>query len=120
MKSYDLVIVGAGFAGIYAAWRQAREGRKVALVEASDHVGGNLWSVPWGDYWIDNGTHNFDIRTKIGEEFFLDVLGDEALIFEDQQWGCTTGDTWTWGFENPEFGVDHPELAKKMMESNSK
>ena len=115
MSNYDVLIVGAGFAGIYAAWRQAREGRKVALVEAADFIGGNLNSRPWNGYWLDNGTHNFDIRTPLGEAFFLDILRDDALIFEDQSWATTTGNTWTYGFEFPEFGVDHPELASQIM-----
>lgn len=116
MSGYDVLIVGAGFAGIYAAWRQARDGRKVALVEAADFIGGNLNSRPWNGFWLDNGTHNFDIRTPLGEEFFLDILRDKALIFEDQKWATTSGSTWTYGFEFPEFGVDHPQKARKIMQ----
>lgn len=115
MNDCDLLIVGAGFAGIYTAWAEARAGRRVALVEAADFIGGNLNSKPWNGFWLDNGTHNFDIRTPLGEEFFLDILRDDALIFEDQQWGTTTGSTWTYGFEFPEFHLDHPDISKAIM-----
>lgn len=116
MKTYDVIIAGAGFAGVYAAWRLARSGAKVALVEASDKLGGNLHSPEWNGYYIDNGTHNFDIRTPIGEEFYTDILGDNILIFEDQQWACTSGTGWTWGFEMPDFGVEDPALAARAIE----
>lgn len=112
MKHYDILIAGAGFAGIYAAWRLARSGAKVALVEASDKIGGNLQSKRWKEWWVDNGTHNFDIRTPIGEAFYTDILGDNILIWDDQQWGCTTDKTWTMGFEMPDFSVDDPALAQ--------
>ncbi|SLN57629.1 hypothetical protein PSA7680_03024 [Pseudoruegeria aquimaris] len=112
MKHYDIIIAGAGFAGIYAAWRLARSGAKVALVEASDKIGGNLQSKRWKDWWVDNGTHNFDIRTPIGEEFYTDILRDNILIWDDQQWACTTGSHWTHGFEMPDFSEENPALAK--------
>lgn len=112
MKHYDVLIAGAGFAGIYAAWRLTRSGVKVALVEASDKIGGNLQSKRWKDWWVDNGTHNFDIRTPTGEAFYTDILGDNMLVWDNQQWGCTTDRTWTMGFEMPDFGTDNPALAK--------
>lgn len=115
MNQYDLLIVGAGFAGIYTAWAEARKGRKIALIEASDKIGGNLNSVPWNGYWLDNGTHNFDIRTEQNEAFFLDILRVDALIFENQDWASTMGSTWTYGFEFPDFYPDFPETARNAM-----
>ncbi|MEP3299045.1 MAG: NAD(P)-binding protein [Pseudoruegeria sp.] len=109
------MVAGAGFAGIYAAWRLARSGSKVALVEAADKIGGNLQSRPWNGYWVDNGTHNFDIRTPIGEAFYTDILQDNILIWDDQQWACTTNKTWTNGFEMPDFSVDNPALAQRAL-----
>ena len=38
--SADVVIVGAGAAGIAAARRIAAAGRKFVLIEAADHIGG--------------------------------------------------------------------------------
>ena len=56
----DVVIVGAGAAGIAAARKIAASGRRYALVEASDHVGGRCvtdtttFGVPFdrGAHWI--------------------------------------------------------------------
>ncbi len=111
MKIYDIIIAGAGFAGIYTAWRLAKAGQKVALVEAAHFIGGNLQSKPWNGFWIDNGTHNFDIRTDLGEAFYSDILREKALIFEDQPWACTIDKTWTHGFESPDFGADDPAFS---------
>lgn len=112
---FDVAVVGGGFAGIYSAWRLARSGKRVALVEAADFIGGNLKSREWEGYWLDNGTHNFDLRTKIGEDFYTDILGDDILIFEDQQWACTTGSSWTEGFEMPDLSAHDPGLCERAL-----
>jgi phytoene dehydrogenase-like protein len=38
------VVVGAGFAGLRAAWRLAQRGCEVVVLEARDRVGGRVWS----------------------------------------------------------------------------
>lgn len=116
MTQYDVIIAGAGFAGIYAAWKLSKYGKKIALVEASDYIGGNLKSREWNGFWLDNGTHNFDLRTPVGEQFFLDILKDNILVFEDQQWATTTNKSWTSGFELPDYGTDDPEFSRLILE----
>jgi monoamine oxidase len=65
-----VVVVGAGFGGLMAAWRLIQRGCEVVLLEARDRVGGRVWSqelIPG------------DPRTVIerGAEFVLD--GYEVL-----------------------------------------
>ena len=74
-----VVVAGAGFAGLMAAWRLAGRGCEVVVLEARDRVGGRVWSqelIPG------------DRRTVIerGAEFVLDgydvlraVLGELGL-----------------------------------------
>ncbi|GAA2785002.1 hypothetical protein GCM10010470_18860 [Saccharopolyspora taberi] len=43
-KSYDVVVIGAGFAGLTAARELSLRGRSVALLEARDRIGGRTWT----------------------------------------------------------------------------
>jgi monoamine oxidase len=44
-----VAVVGAGLAGLHAAWRLHRAGREVVVLEARDRVGGRTWSHRFGD-----------------------------------------------------------------------
>ena len=39
-----VVVAGAGFAGLLAAYRVAQAGHEVVVLEARDRVGGRVWS----------------------------------------------------------------------------
>jgi len=59
----DVCIVGAGFAGLTAAWRVAQAERSVVVLEARDRVGGRVWTerlsdgtpVDRGGAWLGPG-----------------------------------------------------------------
>lgn len=52
MQDFDLLVIGAGMAGLTAAAKATREGRRVLVVEVSDDVGGSArfagyaWTAP--------------------------------------------------------------------------
>lgn len=57
-----VVILGAGPAGISAAWRLTKLGYPVTVVERDEAVGGMGRTIKVGDYSVDFGPHTFHIR----------------------------------------------------------
>jgi protoporphyrinogen oxidase len=53
----DVAVVGAGPAGLMAAWRAAEAGHSVVLLEASDRVGGMAGSFEVAGQRVDFGSH---------------------------------------------------------------
>ncbi|GHG11965.1 hypothetical protein GCM10017783_25260 [Deinococcus piscis] len=51
----DIIVVGAGLAGLCAARTLQRAGRQVRVLEASEHLGGRVWSREAEGYTIDAG-----------------------------------------------------------------
>ncbi|MEV6105231.1 FAD-dependent oxidoreductase [Streptomyces sp. NPDC051940] len=51
----DVIVVGAGFAGLAAARRLAAAGRDVLVLEARERVGGRVLSVPVGESYVESG-----------------------------------------------------------------
>ena len=84
----DFLVIGAGLAGLSAASRLAREGHRVTVLEASDHVGGLAASftkqTEWGEFDYDNGPHRFHTgETHLNDEV-LRLLGDNVCTANRQ------------------------------------
>jgi monoamine oxidase len=66
-RECEVLVVGAGYSGLFAARRLAREGVDVLVVEARDRVGGRVWTeltasgvvVDHGGQWIGPGQSVF-------------------------------------------------------------
>ncbi len=72
----DLVVVGAGVSGLTLAYRAARSGKKVLLLEREGRVGGCLHSHRRPDgYWFEMGAHT----TYNSYGTFLDLLSGTGL-----------------------------------------
>ena len=59
MNSYDVIVIGAGFAGLSAAVRLAGAGARVAVLEARGRLGGRATAFQDRETgeWVDNGQH---------------------------------------------------------------
>ena len=75
-----VVILGAGLAGLSAAWRLSEQGVQVELIEQNSQVGGLSRSIRRQSYTFDLGGHRFitDDPNLLGEIKLL--LGDDLLI----------------------------------------
>lgn len=51
----DVVVVGAGIAGLTAARRLQQQGRSPLVLDAGDHVGGRIETVPTPYAYLENG-----------------------------------------------------------------
>jgi monoamine oxidase len=54
-NTHDVVVVGAGMAGLTAARALAEAGLKVLVVEAQDRIGGRIWTRHVGDEAVELG-----------------------------------------------------------------
>lgn len=59
MVNGKVVVLGAGPAGLSAAWKLGEQGVRVHVLEAQSHTGGLAHTLRRGDYLFDFGPHRF-------------------------------------------------------------
>jgi NADPH-dependent 2,4-dienoyl-CoA reductase/sulfur reductase-like enzyme len=85
---HDVVIVGAGAAGLYAAYTLDNLGFSVLVLEATDRHGGRVYSDTLGDVGIEHGAeelygknNNFvfdDIKSEYGAGAQVTIFGESS------------------------------------------
>jgi protoporphyrinogen oxidase len=73
------LVLGAGPAGVTAAYELVRRGREPVVVEASDAIGGLARTEIRDGYRFDLGGHRFYTKSAEVEAIWHEVLGDELL-----------------------------------------
>src|SRR3989454_4907102 len=84
MPADPIVVLGAGPAGMAAAWRLSELGEKVVVLERDSAVGGMGKTITVGKYAVDYGPHTFHIRETEESRAIHDAIsplfGDDPLI----------------------------------------
>jgi protoporphyrinogen oxidase len=76
----ETLIIGAGPAGLTAAYELSKAGRSVAVIERDpDYVGGISRTVLYKGYRFDIGGHRFFSKSAEIEALWTELMGDELL-----------------------------------------
>lgn len=74
------IVIGAGPAGISAAWKLAKEGEEVLVIEAGNRVGGMAQTFQREDCLLEYGPHAFHIKEKYITELTKSLCGENFRI----------------------------------------
>lgn len=113
------VILGAGFSGLTAAYRLAKAGRKVIVVEknkAPGGVAGGFKKPGWG-WYLDNTYHHcftnekeiLQLAKEIGFPPFLVLSPETASLYSEKEFDSTNQDqlfNYLFGKNNREYKLD--------------
>lgn len=81
MSKPTILVIGAGPAGLTAAYLLAKEGYSVTVLESDPHyVGGLSKTIKKGDFRLDIGGHRFFTKEKQIQQFWRGMLGKDMLI----------------------------------------
>jgi len=80
MKTTDILVIGAGAAGLMAAYKLSKKGKKVTVLEARDRTGGRIHTIKDRDFFK---------QAELGAEFIhgdlpvtLDLLKEAGIAYE--------------------------------------
>ena len=76
---YDVIIIGAGPAGLTAAYELSDSNKRVLVLEKKPQVGGLAETKVFGDYRYDIGPHRFFTKNQEVYDLFLNVLDKDAV-----------------------------------------
>jgi protoporphyrinogen oxidase len=75
----SVVVIGAGPAGLTAAYELAKHGKSSIVLEASDQVGGIARTEVYKGYRFDIGGHRFFTKVSVVEKLWYEVLADDFI-----------------------------------------
>jgi len=75
-----VIVIGAGPAGLTAAYQLVKAGRDVIVAEADSVVGGISRTVERDGWRFDIGGHRFFTKVKAVEDLWFEILPDDFLL----------------------------------------
>jgi len=99
-KKYDVVIVGAGFTGLTAAYVLAKQGYRVIVIESDASVGGLAGTFQFTDgvrlekfyhHWFNNDIYVPELVKELGMEADIVTLSTSTgMYFNGRMWKLST------------------------------
>ncbi|GEM_PF-5904367 len=80
MVKYDVVIIGAGPSGIFLARKLFQLGKKIAIFEKSNNIGGRLATRRFKNHTFNIGVNSFESTVKELNEMVQAGIENETLI----------------------------------------
>ena len=80
MNQGRVVVIGAGPAGLTAAYELTKQGFRPTVLEEADQVGGISRTVNYKGYRFDIGGHRFFSKVPVINELWHEILGEEFLL----------------------------------------
>lgn len=110
LSGQHAIVVGAGLAGLTAAFRLRQAGAHVTVLEASDRIGGHVQTECKGDFLIDTGAsvfrstyrHMLQLIHDAGLSDQIMATGGPVGFLRDQKIHCVEGDLAQW-FQHSNF-----------------
>ncbi|MGH9056152.1 MAG: NAD(P)/FAD-dependent oxidoreductase [Acidimicrobiales bacterium] len=81
----EVVVIGAGPAGLTAAYQLAKAGRRSTVVESDDVVGGISRTVERDGWRFDIGGHRFFTKVRPVSELWHEILPDEEFMLRPRK-----------------------------------
>jgi protoporphyrinogen oxidase len=79
MSKEKIIIIGAGPAGMAAAYELYKNGKEFLVIEKDKQVGGLAKTYQFGDFRTDNGPHRFFSKNKYLYDFIKELLGEQWI-----------------------------------------
>src|SRR5689334_7880157 len=83
----EIIVIGAGAAGLMVAGKLSREGKQVTVVEARDRIGGRIYTTE---------EEGFSMHVEAGAEFIHGNLPETLRLLEEAalNYHATSGELW--------------------------
>ncbi len=79
MKNKEVLILGAGVAGLACAYELIKKGHKVTVLEKYDFIGGLAATLKKGDFRFDTGPHRWFAKSDMVNQWMVSLMGDELI-----------------------------------------
>jgi len=112
MKDTEIIIIGAGAAGLMAGYTLSKTGKWVTILEARDRIGGRIHTLKNSSFFhhAELGAEFVHGNLPVTQQLVKDA-GLEYVSVEGEMWQCRKG-KFSKGFEQMDWGLLLGKLAK--------